>query len=138
RRARRSIDIATFLWCDDESGLTIARELARAAQRGVRVRVLISFFNTKPSHRVEAILKSSGIQILEVNPPFWGLDLIQDVNHEKIMVVDGRESLVGGANLCNEYMLGGGGSQLWREMELWTWGPLNARIQKRYDDTWNI
>lgn len=129
-RAGDTIDLVTFLWCDDETGLTAAGELAAAAQRGVRVRVIIDKFNNKPHEQAYAIMRNGGVymQIFDNGLNYH--------NHEKMMVVNGYESLVGGSNLCNEYMIGGD-RKLWHDLELRVKGPISARIQTRYDETWN-
>jgi cardiolipin synthase len=136
RSAKRSIDLITFLWCDDESGLTIARELAAAARRGVRVRIMIDAFNDKPHEETYRILSEAGAKPLVYNPLWWGIDRLNNRStHEKVMIVDGEQALIGGANLCNEYMIGGRRG-LWHDLELFIHGPLAARAQTRMDETW--
>ena len=137
RNAKRTIDISTFLWCDDESGLAVAQALVDATQRGVRVRPIVDFFNIYPHDQVYGMLARAGAPVLVYNPPNWGLDRITEhALHEKVMVVDGKSVLTGGANLCNEYMIGGV-RKLWRDMEVYFEGPLVEVVQSRYDDTWN-
>ena len=46
RAATRSIDIQTFIWRDDHSGILLFEEIVRAAERGVRVRLLLDDVNT--------------------------------------------------------------------------------------------
>src|SRR5690606_37806093 len=43
RQARQSIDFQTFIWTDDEVGHLVAVELMKAAERGVKVRVLVDY-----------------------------------------------------------------------------------------------
>jgi phosphatidylserine/phosphatidylglycerophosphate/cardiolipin synthase-like enzyme len=137
RNAQRTIDLSTFLWCDDESGLAVARELARAArERRVRVRVLVDAFNDKKHDHAYGILEAAGIQPLIYNPVDWAIGDVQDRIHEKIMIVDGAKSLVGGANLCDEYMIGGPRT-LWHDLELESHGPVSGRLQARFDQTWS-
>ncbi|HTL10944.1 MAG TPA: phospholipase D-like domain-containing protein, partial [Bdellovibrionota bacterium] len=138
REARRNIDILTFLWADDDAGLQIARELVKAAAppRRIRVRVIVDFFNSPPHSKVYATLRAGGIEPLIFNPPRWNLNLVQQHAHEKIMVVDGEKALVGGANLCDEYMTGVE-QKLWHDHEMRIQGPAAGRVQARYDATWN-
>jgi cardiolipin synthase len=137
RSAQHTIDISTFLWCDDEAGLTVARELVQAIKRGVRVRPIVDFFNIYPHEQVYGMLQSAGSPVLIYNPPEWGLDRIYEHSlHEKVMIVDGRRVLTGGANLCNEYMVGGE-RKLWRDLEVYFEGPLSSVVQTRFDQTWN-
>jgi cardiolipin synthase len=136
-RATRSIDLVTFLWCDDESGLRLAELLAQKARQGVRVRIIIDLFNTKPHDRVYQIVRDAGIELLIYNPVYWGLrNIFEHSLHEKIMIVDGEEALLGSANLCDEYMIGGERS-LWHDLEVQVRGPQVSQMQQHFDSTWN-
>ena len=135
--ARQTIDLVTFLWCDDSSGLRLARLLAEKARAGVRVRVIIDLYNTKPHEQVYRTLRDSGVELLEYNPVYWGLTRVLEHSlHEKMMIVDGEVALLGSANLCDEYMVGGP-RQLWHDLEVKVEGPQVARMQARYDENWN-
>ena len=138
QQANRTIDLITYLWCDDEAGIRIAQELAAAIRRGVRVRATVEFLNFAKKHdQVYEILERAGSPVLVYNPPYWGLtELNNHSAHEKIMIVDGEVALVGGANLCEEYMIGGPRG-LWRDFEVEVRGPVIERIQSRYDTFWN-
>ena len=87
--AQSSIDIGMSFWCDDEPGLQIAQDLIAARARGVRVRVIIDYFNFEAHDRVYQMLERGGVRPLLFNPPNWGLDQINQHMHEKIMIVDG-------------------------------------------------
>jgi phosphatidylserine/phosphatidylglycerophosphate/cardiolipin synthase-like enzyme len=135
RNARHSIDLVTFLWCSDRSGMQIARELVAARARGVTVRVLVDYFNFKQPDPVYRTLAEGGIRPLIFNPPRWGWRLNHRV-HEKMMVVDGESALVGGANLCDEYMIDDH-EQLWDDYEVFARGALVEQIQYEIHETWN-
>jgi cardiolipin synthase len=134
-----TIDISTFLWCDDPAGLLVAEELARAAERGVRVRAIVDYMNNinGPHDQVYSRLRGAGIPLIEFNPPYWGLDAVNDTRtHEKLMVVNGGLALVGGANLCDEYQLGQN-KKLWHDFEMYVAGPAVRSMQARYDENFN-
>jgi cardiolipin synthase A/B len=137
KNANHTIDLITFLWCDDEAGNAIAEELIAAAYRGVRIRVTVDFFNIKGGGPIYERLRNAGIRPLIYHPPSWGWDEINKRIHEKIMIVDGDEALVGGANLCNEYMTGKI-KGLWHDLEFHIRGTLASRIQLHMDRTWNF
>ncbi len=133
--AKESIDLMMFLWCDDVSGIEIARELAKAARRGVRVRVVVDYFNDKRPAQVYRILRQAGIDLFMFNPLYAGWR-VNDRVHEKIMLVDGQTALLGGANLCDEYMLETAKRGLWQDYEIFVEGPGSIRIQDSFDETW--
>lgn len=137
RLAVRTIDISTFLWCDDEAGIHLAELLVKKAKQGVRVRVIVSFYNLPKHEKVYKILRQGGIELIEHNPIYWGLTkMFEHSAHEKLMVVDGEVALVGGANLCDEYMIGGS-RRLWHDLEVRVQGPQVQRIQAHFDENWN-
>ena len=137
RKARHTIDVSTFLWGDDRVGVEFARMLVRKARQGVRVRAVVSFYNIKNHDQVYRILREGGVELIEHNPVYWGLTrILEQSAHEKIMIVDGEEALLGGANLCDEYMIGGPRG-IWHDLEVRVTGPQVGRIQAQFDENWN-
>ncbi len=136
--AKKSIDITTFLWCADESGYKTAEKLIEAAKRGVQIRVAIDFLNrSKKPEPVYAMMRAAGIQVAKFNPPYWGIEELNNHSlHEKFMIVDGKSVLTGGANICDEYLIGGE-RKLWHDLEMRIEGPAAAIYQTRYDENWN-
>ena len=70
RAAARSIDIQTFIWHDDATGTLLYEEMMQAAQRGVRVRLLLDDANTTPAiDRILALLmRQPHIELRLYNP----------------------------------------------------------------------
>jgi phosphatidylserine/phosphatidylglycerophosphate/cardiolipin synthase-like enzyme len=135
--ARRSVDIMTYLWRDDEAGLAFAHALADAAGRGVRVRVIADWLNMYEHKRAYRIVQGAGIELLRFNPwPLWGRSINFRL-HEKMLIVDGEETWIGGGNLCDEYMLDIPGKPLWHDMYLRARGPVLEDVQARFDSNWN-
>ncbi|MCC7442427.1 MAG: phosphatidylserine/phosphatidylglycerophosphate/cardiolipin synthase family protein [Bdellovibrionales bacterium] len=135
--AREAVDFQNYLWRDDESGLAVARALAAATQRGVRVRLIMDWTNAFPHEQSYRIMQNAGIEILVYNQAFWGLPEFNKRLHEKVMIVDGEVALQGGANMANEYLLGTPEMPLWQDLEFEMRGPLTAQMQRRYDANWN-
>ncbi len=124
RAAKRTIDIQTFIWADDESGFFLARELYWAAKRGVEVRLLVDHWvasiDESPKESVLQKLSAShpNCQVRLFNPlgenfqtSVWDIarNLVSrfaEANvrmHNKLMVVDGVYGLTGGRNVENDY-----------------------------------
>lgn len=106
RRAKKSIDLETFIFNDDTAGKIILKELADAAKRGVKVRLLVDKSPTQSKlhqHYAKAI-KEQGIDIRYYNTsPVVALSSVQYRNHRKLMVRDGEEAITGGRNIADEY-----------------------------------
>lgn len=147
--AEYSIDAQYYIWNSDVSGRYLARRLLLAADRGVRVRLLLDDFNVAGRDEVLAALSSHPqIEIRIYNPfatregPGKLLEAIGDferVNrrmHNKTFVVDGAFGIVGGRNIGDEYF------GLHRELnfldrDILAVGPIVADISSNFDRYWN-
>lgn len=117
-QARESIDVQYFIWSTDNIGILAAEALLRAAERGVRVRVLVDdFMMEAPDRSLLAMAAHPGIAIRIYNPntsvgvsfleKTWNaLTDLRGVNqrmHDKTFVVDGKVAITGGRNMAAEY-----------------------------------
>jgi putative cardiolipin synthase len=149
--ATRSLDLQTFLWLEDTTGLTVLRHILDAADRGVRVRLLLDdLFTVGESDTIFAIDHHPNIEYRIYNPfgrrydsiflremmnlgEFYRLDHRM---HNKVLVADNRTAIIGGRNIADEYF----GDHLtanFRDMEVLTAGPVVETISSRFDDYWN-
>lgn len=114
--AQHSIDIQYYIWNSDASGLYLATRLVAAANRGVKVRVLLDDINLNQREDLLVALNSHpNIEIRVYNPTpsrsgvsKW-VSLVGDFKrlnrrmHNKSFTVDGAFSIVGGRNIGDEY-----------------------------------
>jgi cardiolipin synthase len=116
RNARLSVDLETYLLRDDATGREFAGELAAAACRGARVRLLFDAVGSMGLHQgFLDPLTAAGVQVAVFNPLHLlhqPLGLLNRRDHRKILVVDGRWSFTGGLNIGDEYA---GGPAGWRD-----------------------
>jgi cardiolipin synthase C len=114
--AERSIDAQYYIWNSDLSGGYLARRLILAADRGVRVRLLLDDINVKGRDDVIAALdRHPNIEVRIFNPqavrdgPGKMAGFLTDFRrlnrrmHNKVFVVDGAVGIVGGRNIGDEY-----------------------------------
>ena len=116
--ARHTIEVQYFIWSTDNIGILAAEALLRAADRGVRVRVIVDdLFIDAPDKSLLALSRHPNIDIRIYNPttsvgvPFHKrvLNVFGDfrgVNqrmHDKTVVVDGKVAITGGRNMAAEY-----------------------------------
>lgn len=104
--AQIEIYLETYIFADDDTGRAVALALARAAQRGVAVRVLVDGFG---AHDFSAIfgeaLTASGVEILVFRPEVARLELRRHRLrrlHRKLVVIDRRLAFVGGINVIDD------------------------------------
>lgn len=106
RRAKKSIDLESFIFNPDTAGKVLLKELSEAAKRGVKVRILVdkSPGIFKMNEHIARVLKENNIEIRYYNPaPIFKLSTVQFRNHRKLMVRDGEEAITGGRNISDEY-----------------------------------
>ncbi|WP_197042305.1 phospholipase D-like domain-containing protein, partial [Sandarakinorhabdus oryzae] len=111
RQARASIDAQYYIWRDDVAGRLLLDELAAAAARGVKVRLLLDDFGCAAVEHLLVALP--GLEVRLFNParlrwPRWP-NLLFDFPrlnrrmHNKSLTVDGIATVIGGRNIGDEY-----------------------------------
>jgi putative cardiolipin synthase len=149
--ATASLDLQTFLWLPDSAGRAILGRVLAAADRGVRVRILLDdSFTVGEGDAIAAVAQHPNVQVRIYNPFAVrpdNLALRQVANlgdfaridhrmHNKVMVVDGRAAIVGGRNLADEYF-GMHASANFRDLELLSLGPAVGQLSQAFDRFWN-
>ena len=148
--ARDHINMETYILEDDEVGQRFAEVLIAKQQQGVQVNLIRDSVGSigTPAAFFER-LAASGIRVLEFNPinPLlarkeWALN---QRDHRKLLIVDGRTAILGGINISSVYS-GGSFSQssrtrpasglAWRDTDLQLQGPVVAELQKLFIATW--
>jgi len=147
--AERSIDLQYFIWNDDRSGNYMAARLLEAAERGVRVRLLLDDFHAVGNDEVIPALNAHpNIEVRVFNPitPRKGfgrwLGLLADVKllnrrmHNKALLADGAAAITGGRNIGDEYF---DLREDWAflDRDLLVTGPVVPDIGHGFDAYWN-
>jgi cardiolipin synthase len=154
RKAEDHINLESYIIEDDEIGRQFADLLLEQQGRGVQVNVIydsVGGLNTPKAFFDR--LTEAGIAVLEFNPvnPLaakreW---LINNRDHRKLLVVDGRTAFIGGINISSVYSSGsgarrrakaategGGETPAWRDTDLQIEGPVVGELQKLFIQTW--
>lgn len=103
--AQESIELDYFVLKDDRAGRLILQALAKKAQEGVKVRMILDHFANRTQfnkYQVQAIL-NSGIDLKFYNTALMKPYQSQFRNHRKIIIVDGEKALMGGRNISEQY-----------------------------------
>ena len=150
RNARDHVNLETFIIEDDEVGKEFATLLLEQQQRGVQVNMIYDSIGAiKTPKAYFDRLTAGGIQVLEFNPvnPVtiampWTLN---NRDHRKLLVVDGRTAFLGGINISSVYASGSvvkrnaephGNSIAWRDTHIQIDGPVVGEFQKLFLETW--
>jgi putative cardiolipin synthase len=147
RAATRSIDIQTFIWHNDAAGTLLFDEVMRAAERGVRVRILLDDLNTTGLDPTLALLASQPNLDLRLYNPFAGrsarsLGFLADFTrlnhrmHNKSFTVDNVVAVVGGRNIADEYFETGAQTGL-VDLDVVAIGDAVRQVSAEFDLFWN-
>jgi cardiolipin synthase len=129
--AERSIRMLMYMFNPDEDGDAVRNALTQAAQRGVAVKLLIDGFGSAATPSFFTDLGEAGGEHCVFNPT-WGRRYLLR-NHQKLIVIDDKTVLIGGANIDATY-LEDRGAKHWRDLWLRLDGP-EAALPGRYFDT---
>ncbi|MCR0983600.1 phospholipase D family protein [Roseomonas populi] len=150
REAQESLDLLYYIWRDDLTGRLLAREVLRAAERGVRVRLLLDDMYALGRERVLSILDAHpGIEVRLFNPTRWrrfgqvGLVLemlfggrhLNRRMHNKAWIADRRVAVVGGRNVGDEYYDASGAFNF-RDLDLVLGGQAVRDVQAVFERYW--
>jgi cardiolipin synthase len=150
RGARDHINLETYIIEDDEVGQAFAQALIGKQAEGVQVTLIYDSVGSMNTPKVFfKQLSDGGVKVLEFNP----INLLAakkgwDVNqrdHRKLLIVDGRVAFLGGINISSVYSGGSfrrdskrrpDGSLPWRDTHIQLEGPVVAELQKLFLATW--
>jgi len=145
--AQRSLDVQYFIWNKDLAGKVLLEHLFRAADRGVRVRLLLDDLGTMPSDAtLLAIDSHPNIEVRMFNPVALRsprlLGMIADLvrinkrMHNKSFTADGQVAIVGGRNIGDEYF-GANEAMNFADLDVVVIGPVVREVSDEFDLYWN-
>ena len=150
RHAQRSLNLQYYYWKGDLTGGLLANEVIKAADRGVRVRLLLDDINSHGhDSNYRALDKHPNIEVRLFNPirrrngiflrgiemlvRFWSVNRRM---HNKAWIVDGRLAFVGGRNIGDAYFDASEASNF-RDTDLLLLGPAVQQTEMMFDRYWN-
>ncbi len=150
-KAEKTLDLQYYIFRSDETGRLLSAALARAAERGVRVRLLLDDGETESGdERVMALNGLPGIEVRVFNPFLYrghstALRMTEFIldharldhrMHNKLLVVDNAAAMIGGRNVGNQYFQMDPDSQF-ADDDVFVAGPIVQRLSTIFDEFWN-
>jgi cardiolipin synthase len=146
-KARDHINLETYIFEDDEVGHQFAGKLLAKQKRGVQINLMYDSLGSVAADKgFFDRMKQAGIRVVEynpVNPLKRGKGTLNNRDHRKILVVDGKVAFTGGINVSEVYSSSsaGTGSQAsksggWRDTHARIEGPVVAELQKLFLENW--
>lgn len=150
RGAGRSLDLMYYIWHGDLTGRLLANEIIKAADRGVRVRILLDDINAHGRDCVHLALDSHpNIAVRMFNPSHArtgalrrGFELalrafrVTRRMHNKAWIADGRLAIVGGRNIGDEYFDAAERANF-HDLDLMLLGSVVEEAEQVFDAYWN-
>jgi len=137
-RARQTIHVETYIWWKGDICNQLAAALAAKARQGVEVRLLV---DASGGHKMDRKLRdemlAAGCQVRNFHPlRISNLGRLNNRDHRKISVIDGRIGYIGGFGIAREWTGGGQDKEHWRDTGLRTEGPIVNRLQAAFCENW--
>lgn len=136
-RATSRISFETYVFQDGEIGDRFVESLARAAERGVTVRMVIDPVGSlmKPKNRDR--LKDAGVQTWWFNPlGFFTLEELNYRTHRKTLVVDGDVAFIGGMGVADHWLGNAQDKDHWRDTHFRVTGPVVRALEASFYENW--
>ncbi len=150
RQAARSLDVQTYIWHEDLTGVYLAQLLLQSADRGVRVRLLVDDMDARAKNdALSALAAHPGIEVRVFNPfasrsgtlrmVSEGVRSFSRINrrmHNKTWIADNRLAIVGGRNIGDEYFAASDEVNF-VDLDVAMIGPVVREISLSFDRYWN-
>jgi putative cardiolipin synthase len=149
--AEHSIDLQYFIFRNDETGMLVAQHLLKAADRGVRVRILlddinlddqVAMFDALDSHPNIEVRLFNPFSTRKPNPVSKATQMLFDFRrlnrrmHNKSFIADNKVAIVGGRNIADDYF-DADDKKNYRDLDLLAIGPVVQDASRTFDAYWN-
>ncbi len=136
--ARYGVHFETFLWKEGALGQRMADALAGRARAGLKVRVLLDATGSKNAGKqAVAQMRSAGCRLEFFHKRSWrNLGVLNDRDHRKLCVIDGREAFVGGHCVVDEWLGNAEDGVHHSDVSLHLHGPIVNTVQAAFSENW--
>ena len=148
--AERTLDVQYYIWHDDLTGKLLGAELLRAAERGVRVRILLDDVDARAKHDLFLVANQHpNLSVRIFNPFYSRKGLLPKISemllrgnrlnrrmHNKAWIADNRVAIVGGRNIGDEYF-GASDQSNFADLDVMLAGPVVEQVSREFDAYWN-
>lgn len=151
KAAEQTLDLQYFVFRGDETGKLLTAAVLHAADRGVRVRVLVDDGDTESGDEGITVLEAHpSIQVRIFNPFVYrgharllrNVEFLFDISrldyrmHNKLFIVDNAIALIGGRNIGDQFFQMDPESQV-ADDDIFAAGPIAMKLSATFDEFWN-
>ncbi len=136
--AQKSVHFETFLWKPGELGTRLSEALMERARAGVCVRVLLDAQGSKKieDDRVER-MREAGCKVKFFHKKsLHTIGILNDRDHRKLVVLDGREAFVGGHCVVDDWLGDAEDHRHFADVSVHLHGPIVHSVQGAFSENW--
>ena len=146
-KAEKTLDLQYYIWDNDKIGSLALHSIIKAADRGVKVRLLMDDNNAKKMEGIYLALdQHKNIDVRLYNPyrfrHYRAMDMVLDLKrinrrmHNKSFIADNQIALIGGRNMSNQYY-NVSDSYQFSDVDVMLVGSASDEIIHSFDEYWN-
>ena len=136
--AQHSVNFETFLWKEGKLGQRIADALSGRARAGLKVRVMLDATGSKNAGK-DAVkqMRDAGCRVEFFHKRGLAtIGVLNDRDHRKLAVIDGREAFVGGHCIVDEWLGDAEDGEHYADVSVHLHGPIVHSIQAAFSENW--
>lgn len=136
--AEHSVNFETFLWKEGALGRRVADALIGRARAGLKVRVMLDATGSeKAGKEVIKEMREAGCRVEFFHKrSLHSIGVLNDRDHRKMVVIDGREAFVGGHCIVDEWLGDAEDGKHVADVSVWLHGPIVHSIQSAFSENW--
>ena len=138
RAAQHSVHFETYLWKDGVLGQRVADALAERARAGTQVRILLDATGANNVGKAaRRQIEEAGCRVVLFRATaLRNLGVLNDRDHRKLVVIDGREAFVGGHCIVDSWLGDAQDGAHFGDLSLRVRGPIVHSVQAAFSENW--
>jgi len=137
-RAKHSVHFETFLWKEGVLGHRVANALSERARAGVKVRVMVDATGSnKMGKAAERQMKDAGGKVIKYHHRhIQNIGVMNERDHRKLVVIDGRVAFVGGHCIVDTWLGDAEDKNHVADISVRLTGPIVNVVQSAFSENW--
>jgi len=137
-KAKETINFETYVWWKGDICRQIAEALSAKAREGLEVRLLVDASGSSRSDdELFEMMEQAGVKIGRFHPiRISNLGRLNNRDHRKIVVIDGRIGFTGGHGVAQEWTGNGQDLKHWSDIFVRVEGPIVGTLQSAFTENW--
>jgi cardiolipin synthase len=136
--ATQTVHFETFLWKQGQLGQRLAAALSERARAGIKVRVLLDATGSKGIGKAERQqMEAAGCRLKMFHErSIYNIGVMNERDHRKLCVIDGREAFVGGHCVVDEWLGNAEDGRHYADLSVHLRGPIVHSVQAAFSENW--